>query len=323
MNIENIRKKIDFSEDNIAYFGPFAKNAKTNITNPGITFFRQRRQQNITNFICFPTVIVNKYNVKLDEKYGDLANELVISLNTKDEFDELKEIIIKINYGTVEVINYSLSDILNIYKMFPKYYNNKFTHMQHNKRTYNININTLLNLQFFKLEKKINIEIIGINNTNIQSEVFFDSYILTKLEIGRFETAPFEDEIYQYKIIECKNNEESKISLSNNTIIDKLLVCGDYTHNVVFKDEEIEMNLINNNSEYNKYHKLCGEGDNAFFYFCNNPTNIDDKNRYYSGKNFPSITKSITIEGFKGLTSTLYVQYCNYLIIAEDVKFAY
>jgi len=83
------------------------------------------------------------------------------------------------------------------------------------------------------------------------------------------------------------------------------------------------MNLINNNSAYNKYHKLCAEGDNIFFYFCNDPVRIPNKEHIYAGKIFPSITKSIKIEGFTGETSTLYIQHCNYLRIDKDIKLVY
>jgi len=239
MNVENIRKKVDLLDDDDIYLGPFTKIARSNLKNPSITFFRHRKQQNVTNHICYPTIIVNKYNIKLDEKNGDVANQLVISLYKKDEFDDLKKIIIKMSYENIEIVNYSLHDISNIYKMFPEYYENKFTNKKNNVRTYNIDINTLLNLNVFELDKKINIEIIGINNADTQLEVFFDSYILTKTEHDRFLTSAHEDEFYQYKMIECKNNEELKLALSNNIIIEKLLVCGDYIDNVTFKDEEI------------------------------------------------------------------------------------
>lgn len=321
MNIEKTRKKLNFPEENNIYQGENSKIIAKKMSNPIITYFKHVKRIS-TNFICYPMIIINKTNIKIDETNGDLINNLVINFCKKGEFDELEKIKIKINYGNTEILNYNLHDISNIYKMFPEYYNDKFTNNKNNEQIYNVNINMLLNLKFFELCSKINIEITGIDE-QIRSEVFFDSYILTKKEIDDFLNFAHTNEIYQYNIIQRKNNEELKINLSNDIIIDKLLVCGDYIHNVIFKDEEIEMNLINNNSAYNKYHNLCGQGNNSFFYFCNSPSKISDPDRTSSGKLFPSLTKSIIVEGFEGEISTLYIQYTNYLEIDKNIKFAF
>jgi hypothetical protein len=327
MNIENARQKLSFPKENKKYQGRFCASPIDNLFNPSITFFRNNKQQKSTNFISFPTVIINKLNIDLDKTRGDVMNQLVISLCKKGDFDcvdELQKIIIKIKYGECLVVDYSLFHILNIYKMFPEYYDYTLTNKINDEQTYNININLITNLLIFELNKGINIEIIGIDEQQIHTEIFFDSYILTKMEYDRFCSTVHEEELYQYKITQHKNNQEIKIELSNNVIIDKLLVCGDYTHNVTYKDEEIEINLINNNSSYNKYHKLCAQGNNSFFYFCNSPVKIPDAHHMYSGKLFPSISKTIKFEGCEEETSTLYIQHCNLLIMQDlSVKLFY
>ncbi len=323
MNIEAIRNKLDFPKENDILLGSFSKSYASLISNPALTFFRKRNEERYTNFISYPNIISNETNIKLDEKNGDLIGELIISLslNLTNEIKNinLDEIKIKMTYGELEILNYSLFDIKNIYKMFPNFYNKKFHVVNKDEETYYINISVLLNTLLFRANRKINVEIIGIDDTEIYTSVFFDSYVLTKMENDRFENTFYDDHVYQYKVIKCKNNEQVKLLHENNLMIEKILVCGDYINNVVLQDEEFEINLINNSSPYNKYHKLCGDNDNSFFYFSKFP-NCRDSNKDFivSGNLFPSIEKTIKVDGYEDETNTIYIQYINVIKFRDD-----
>lgn len=304
--INNIRKqKVDLTDNNLEHQGHLAKYLAGSFSNPQITHFRRVHRKE-TNYLCIPKIISNNNDIILNENDGDLINNLIICISKNGIIDNLEQVKINVNYGMLDIFTFNLVDIINISKMFPNY---KLLIEEDNKQTYFININILLNIPYINLHKILKINISGLYN-NIQSEVFYDSFILSKLEINRFNTIDLEEYIYKYVTMDCIHN--NKNDISPPIIISKLLVEGEYIHNVIYKDDDLEINLINNSSTYNKYHNLCKTDGNCYFYF--NLKAYDQEEIKLTGNLFSS-NGYIKIDGYKNMNSKLYIQCIDMLMI--------
>jgi hypothetical protein len=284
--------------------------------NPEITYFKNISRRS-TNFFSIPKIISNNNNIILNNNDGDIINNLIISISKNGIIDNLEQIKINVNYGELDILTLNLFDIINISKMFPKY---KLLIEEDNKKTYFININILLNLYNFNLKHIIKINITGIDN-DIHSEVFYNLFILSSIELARCDAMLLTYEKYyinKYIIIDCVHNE--KIYLPLKIVINKLLVEGDYIHNIIYKDDDVEFELINNNSTYNKYHKLCNTDTNCYFYV-HSPFNTDENRE---ANKLCSSHGTIIIDGYKNMSSKLYIQCVDLMIKKENtMKMSY
>lgn len=338
--IEKISHQINPSNINTDMFGSYSKMELKYIINPSITKFRPFYDKNkkFTNYLYVPkNITIDKKDIlsvttiKISNKDCHVLTNLNIYLNYNEsvhphnveKIKMLKTASIKLKQKNTILFDFNLVDIENIMKMHPCY-SDFITHDLEQKQEfsnvlsnilYYIPLQKLLQISMFILfDEPLEIEITSQEDLTL-IEVYYDGCVLTKDEYCRYETSGSEAYIYQYKIFDILPNQLNELKLSNNIIIDKMLVSGNSIISANMSYDDIDIYFLNAKSGHNKINKQCGTGSNdTYYYFAD-----DIAMHTCVGKLFPSETKNIMVVSNSDKTCRLYIQYTNILQFSEGI----
>jgi hypothetical protein len=346
--IEKISHQIDPSNINSDMFGTYSKMELQNIKNPTVTKFRSAydKSSKFTNYLYVPkNITVDKKDIlpvttiKISNKDCHVLTNLNIYLNYNEtvhphdveKISMLKNASIKLKQKDTILFDFDLADIENIMKMHSCH--SKFIkHSVKQKKTckkalfnaqsnilYYIPLQKLLQVSTFILfDEPLEIEIKSQEDlTSI--EVYYDGYVLTKAEYSRYETCGLEAYIYQYKTFDILPNQVNQLKLSNNIIIDKILVSGNSIISANMSYDDIDISFLNTKSMHNKVHKECGIGSNDTYYYFSDNIEIHT----CVGKLFPSETKNMMVVSKSNEKCRLYIQYANIMQFSEGITFMF
>lgn len=343
--VSKISAQINPSNMNDENFGYYSSMKSNELKNPTHTRFRRLHngQSRFTNYIMKPI------NVKVEQFEPNVSTS--IKLYRKD-YNVVDEVCLYIKYKTVMlsycdciepcecvryhdasyadfyncrvslkkynlvIFDHSLGEIINILKMYPEEYANSINTKDSNYVLFKVPLFHMLDLKHFSLSGSPLEVIISPNKYLSSVELYCNGYIFAKDESHSEDVRGKEYMCFQYDVVECPVNQKFNLDLSNNIIIDKMLVSGNFT-DVIFTDGDFSVNMMSSKSSHNLFKNECGNkmsDENTFYYFCKN-----DDVYYVDGKLFPSETKSIFIKSNDKNVSTaqLYIRFQNILYMSS------